>query len=219
MRVRGTTDSATECGADTIAIGVFEGEKIAHDVDDGALQALVDAGEARPGFRKLAVAHGGGHRFVLAGLGKRDDFDAERARVAAVGVLSRARELGTRVLCWELPHHVDDAHAAALVEGTVLAAYDDRRFKSAPDDDEDGGALSELVVSAHHDVGAIVEQAGVIAEAVNAARDLQNAPANVMTPSALAERARALGDELGLSVDVKGRADIEGLGMGADRKS
>src|SRR5262245_11231490 len=76
MRVRATTDSPPDTGADTIAVGVFEGEKIAHDVD-GLLQGLVDSGEARAGLRKLAVTHAGGHRYVLVGLGKRDEFDAE----------------------------------------------------------------------------------------------------------------------------------------------
>jgi leucyl aminopeptidase len=214
MQVRATTNSPAESGADTIAIGVFAGEAIAHDVDGGALQALVDSGEARSKFRKLAVTHAGGQRFILAGLGDRDAFDPERARVAAAGVLGRARELGTHTLCWELPHHVTDAHAAALVDGTVLAAYEDRRFKS--DSDEDGSpALEALVVSAHDDVSDPVEQAAVVAEAVNLARDLQNAPSNVLTPSALAARARELGDELGLAVEVKGRAEIEGAGMGA----
>src|SRR5439155_22976102 len=92
MRVRGTTDSPADTGADTIAIGVFEGEGIAHDVDGGALQALVDAGEARRSFRKLAVAHAGGNRYVLVGLGERESFDPERARVAAAAVRGRARE-------------------------------------------------------------------------------------------------------------------------------
>src|SRR6478672_9491925 len=139
MQVRATTNSPAESGADTNAIGLFAGEPIAHDVEGGALQALVDSGEARPAFRKLAVAHARGRRYVLAGLGERDAFDPERARVAAAGVLARARELGTRTLCWELPHHVEDAHAAALVEGTLLAAYEDRRFKSAQDDDDAAG--------------------------------------------------------------------------------
>lgn len=214
MQVRATTSSPADSGADTIAIGVFAGESIAHDVDGGALQALVDSGEARAAIRKLAVTHAGGLRFILAGLGDRDAFDPERARVAAAGVLARARELGTRTLCWELPHHVTDAHAAALVEGTVLAAYEDRRFKSA-DEDDDARGLDALVVSAHDDVSEPVEQAGVIAAAVNAARDLQNAPSNILTPSALAERARALGEELGLQVDVMGRQEIEAAGMGA----
>jgi leucyl aminopeptidase len=214
MQVRATTNSPADSGADTIAIGVFADEPIAHDVEGGALQALVDSGEARPAFRKLAVGHAGGRRYILAGLGDRDGFDPERARVAAAGVVGRARELGTRSLCWELPHHVEAEHAAALVEGTVLAAYEDRRFKSAQDEDAAPG-VDELVVSAHDDVSGPVEQAGVIAAAVNAARDLQNAPSNVLTPSALAERARALGAELGLQVDVMGRAEIEAARMGA----
>ncbi len=205
MRVSSTTQAPPETRADTIAVGVFEGEAIAHDVD-GVLQGLVDAGEARSGLRKVAVAHAGGRRYVLAGLGKRDDFDAERARLAATAVAGRAKELGTRVLCWELPHHVE---APGFVEGTVLAAYEYRAFKSA---DDNGPQIEELIVSAHHDVAADVERAGVAAEAANAARDLQNAPGNEMTPSRLADRARAL---IGVEVDVWGRDQIEAAGMGA----
>jgi leucyl aminopeptidase len=206
MRVRSTTDAPSDTGADTIAIGVFEGEKIAHDLD-GILQAMVDSGEARPGLRKVAVTHAGGRRYILAGLGKRDEFDAEKARVGAAAVAGRARELGARVLCWELPHHVD---APGFVEGTLLAAYEYRAYKSGGDDD--GPQLEELVVSAHHDTGAEVERATIAAEAANAARDLQNAPANELTPTALAERAAALP---GVTVEAWGRAEIEAAGMGA----
>jgi leucyl aminopeptidase len=205
MRVSSTTQAPPETRADTIAVGVFEGEAIAHDVD-GILQGLVDAGEARAGLRKVAVTHAGDRRYVLAGIGKRDDFDSERARLAATAVAGRAKELGTRILCWELPHHVE---APGFVEGTVLAAYEYRAFKSA---DDNGPQIEELIVSAHHDVSADVELAAVAAEATNAARDLQNAPGNELTPSRLAERARAL---TGVEVDVWGRDQIEAAGMGA----
>jgi leucyl aminopeptidase len=205
MRVSSTTQAPPDTGADTIAVGVFEGERIAHDVD-GVLQGLVDSGEARTGLRKVAVAHAGGRRYVLAGLGRRDDFDDERARVAAAAVAGRARDLATRRLCWEVPHHVD---APGFVEGTLLAAYEYRPHKT---DDDDDPRIEELVVSAHHDTSAEVERAAVATQAANAARDLQNAPANELTPSALAERARALP---GVQVDVWGRAEIEAAGMGA----
>ena len=208
MRVRATTDSPPKTGADTIAIGLFDGEGVAHDTD-GALQALVDAGEARTAARKVAVAHAGGHRFLLVGLGPRDAFGAEEARVAAAIAVGRARELGSHTLCWEVPHHVEDAHVAGLVEGTVLAAYDYRAYKTG---DDDGAPLQELVVSAHHDVAGPVGVASVAAEAANAARDLQNAPANDLTPTALAQRAQALP---GVEVEVWGRAEIEAAGMGA----
>jgi leucyl aminopeptidase len=56
----------------------------------------------------------------------------------------------------------------------------------------------------------------VVAEAANAARDLQNGPANDITPLRLAERAReiAAGHDT-LTVETMGRAEIEAAGMGA----
>src|SRR3954462_2142242 len=148
MNVRSTTDLPAETDADTIAVGVFEDEGIAHDVD-GALQALVDSGEARRTLRKLAVTHAGGKRWILVGLGARDAFDPERARVAAAAAAGRARELSARALCWEVPHHVTGAHAAALVEGTLLAAYEYRAYKTGGDDAP--SRLDTLLVSAHDD--------------------------------------------------------------------
>ena len=213
MNVRATTDAPADTGADTIAIGIFEGKAISHDVADGALQALVDSGEARAGLRKVAVTHAEGRRWLLVGLGERDAFDAERARIAAATALARAQEIGARILCWEVPHRVEDDVIAGLVEGTVLAGYRFDAYKSGGDADEP--RLGELVVSAHHDTAAVVDAARIVSEAVNAARDLQNTPANDMTPTRLAERARRLAAELPLQVDVLGREGIEAAGMGA----
>jgi leucyl aminopeptidase len=212
MKVRATTDSPLATGADTIAIGVFEDEGVAHDIEGGALQALVDSGEAKRAFKKVAVAHAEGRRWLIAGLGKREEFDPERARVAAAATLDRARDLGARSLCWELPHKVSDAHAGGFVEGTLLGAYEFRAYKS----DEREARLEELIVSAHHDVAAPVDAARVVSEAANGARDLQNTPANDLTPTELAERARALAaDHNAIAVEILGRAEIEAAGMGA----
>jgi leucyl aminopeptidase len=209
MRVSATTSSPPESGADTLAIGVFDGETVAHDVKGDALQRLIDSGEGRTAFRHLAVAHAADRRWLVVGLGPRSEFGPERARVAAAVALGRAQELGTRALCWELPHHVDDAVAGAFVEGTVMAGYRFDRYKRSA---ADGRAVQELILSAHHDMSAPVEAAAVVAEAANAARDLQNAPANDLTPAALADRARALE---GVTVEVQGRDFLEERGMGA----
>jgi leucyl aminopeptidase len=213
MRVSATTDSPLATTADTVAVGVFEGEDVAHD-HEGALQALLSSGEARRAPKHLALAHAGGRRFLLVGLGERDAFDAERARVAAATVVGRARELGTTALCWEVPHHVGDPVVAGLVEGTLLAAYRFDGLRAAPE--EPAPRIAELVLSAHHDVSEPVETARVVAEAQNAARDLANTPANLLTPTTLADRARALAAEHpAISVEVEGRDGIAALGMGA----
>jgi leucyl aminopeptidase len=209
MRVSATTASPLDSEADTLAIGVFDGEQVAHDVKGDALQRLIDAGEARTAFRHAAVAHAADRRWLIVGLGARDAFSPERARIAAAAALGRAQELGTRALCWELPHHVGDAVAGAFVEGTVLAAYRFDRYKRPAGETRE---VQELIVSAHHDVSAPVEAAAVVAEAANAARDLQNAPANDLTPAALAGRARELE---GVTVECHGRDFLAEHGMGA----
>jgi leucyl aminopeptidase len=204
---------ALETGADTIAVGVFDGEDVAHDVGGGALQRLLDRGEARRAFKHLAVAHAEERRWVVAGLGAREAFDAERARVVAAAVHARVGELGTGALCWEVPHDVDDAAVAGLVEGTVLAGYRFDRYRNHP---EENGALETLTLSAHRDVSEPVATATVIAEAQNRARDLQNAPGNEVTPAFLAHRAQELvGEADGIAVEVLGEQELRERGMGA----
>jgi leucyl aminopeptidase len=213
MRIAATTDSTLVTSADTIAVGVFDGEDIAHDVAAGTLQRLLDRGEARRAFKHLAVTHAEERRWIVVGLGSREAFDAERARIAAAAVHGRARELGTTTLCWEVPHHVDDAIVAGLVEGTVLAGYRFDRYRNHPEDD---GALEALLLSAHHDVSEAVAIGTIVAEAQNRARDLQNAPGNEATPSFLAHRAQEIAGEAGgIALEVLGEQEIRERGMGA----
>ncbi len=215
MRVSATTDLPAATEADTVVVGVIGDEGIAHDVD-GALQALVDDGEARSKHRHLAVAHAGGKRWILVGLGSRDELDAERVRAAAGVAHDRARDLGARTLCWEAPHKAGDELGAAIVEGTVLAAYRFDRYRGGDDDENARPKGPEgLLVSAHHDLTEVVAEAAVVADAVNTARDLQNTPPNDMAPRHLADAARALGDLEGVSVSVEGREDLVRRGMGA----
>jgi leucyl aminopeptidase len=214
MRVEATTDGPAATGADTIAVGVFEGEDVAHDVQGGELQRLLDCGEARRAFKRVAVTHADGRRWIVVGLGERAAFDAERARIAATVAHGRAREIGCKTLCWELPHHVEDAVAAGLVEGTLLHAYRFDRYRNHPDGD--GAKVEALLISAHDDVGEAVRIGEVVAAAQNRARDLQNAPGNELTPSALAQRAHELAGEVaGLSVELLGEDGIRERGMGA----
>jgi leucyl aminopeptidase len=201
-----------ETAADTRVVGLFENESLG----DPALQRLVELGEAKAGLKKVAVAHedapGGGQRRVLiAGLGKRDEFDAERARTAAAAAAGRAKELGAVSLSWAAPPGA--GIAAGLVEGTLLKLYSFDRFKSSKDD-EDG--IESVEVSGDSVDRDEVERARVAALAANAARDLQNLPGNVATPSFLAERAAEIADEYeSLEVELFDRDAIVANEMGA----
>ena len=149
MIVETSTALPQDIECNTVVIGVLDGEKIHHDID-GILNGLVTAGEAKARHRHLAVTHANGKRWILVGLGKRDELDGEKLRIAAASALGRAREVGARRLCWEVPHKVGGEIAAAIVEGTMLTGYRFGRFKSKPA--EDNGGLDALIVSAHDDL-------------------------------------------------------------------
>jgi leucyl aminopeptidase len=211
--VQATTALPADADADTVVIGVLEDEKVHHDVDGGALNGLIAAGEAKSKHRHLAVTHGAGKRWILVGLGARDKLDGERVRAAAASALGRACELGAKRLCWEVPHKVGDEIAVAIVEGMVLAGYRFDRFKGKEAEEPNG--LEALVVSAHDDLTDVVGEAEIVARAVNAARDLQNTPPNEMAPRHLADAAQALASFEGVTVEVEGREGLERLGMGS----
>ncbi|HLM87308.1 MAG TPA: leucyl aminopeptidase [Solirubrobacteraceae bacterium] len=226
MQISAITQTASTTDADTIALGVFAGEG-APAGSPTEVRALLESGEARGSYKALALTHADGKRWLLVGLGAREDFSAERARVAAAVAGERARETSTRSLCWELPEAgggtppEDEAIAAALVEGTVLGDYRFERYKSkrdgdGSDADDAGRQLEHLIVAGADGLETAVEQAAVIAEAVNRARDLQNRPGNDLTPSMLGDYAKALASEIeGLTVEVEGSEGLAARGMGA----
>jgi leucyl aminopeptidase len=212
VHVEATTDSPLATGADTVVVGVFDGEDVAHDLPGGALAALLDSGEARREFKRLALTRTeGGVRVILIGLGDRSKFGAERARVAAAVAHGRARDIGTGTLCWEVPHHVGDEVVAGLVQGTGLHAYRFERYKPS----EDPRAVGRLLLSSHHDVSEPVRLATILVEAQNRARDLGNTPGNDLAPTALAAYAEDLAGRHGVGFSALDGDAIRAAGMGA----
>jgi leucyl aminopeptidase len=229
MDVSATVAPASASDADTIAVGVFDGEEPPAEAP-AELSELLATGEARRSFKALAQTHAEGRRWLLVGLGARKDFDPESARVVAATARARAGELATRVLCWQLPDDGDLLLAAALVQGTILAGYRFERHRSAPPEpDARPQQLERLIVAVPAtaqdvtgrrdraaDLERTVVEAALIAEAVNRARDLQNRPGNDLTPTALGEYALALAEEIeSLSVEVEGSEGLAARSMGA----
>jgi leucyl aminopeptidase len=198
--------------ADLLAVGLCEGEELPPQ-----LASARGAGDAKGGFKKLTTIHPESPgRVIVAGLGKREDLDAERARVAAALVAKEAAKLAVTSLAWALPGPDDDAQLAeGLTTGTILGAYRFDRFKSVDPDEPSPPQLDSLTLLAPDGVAAAAEVARVCAEAQNRARDLQSLPSNIATPSYLAARAEEIAaDHDALSVEVFGREQIAAKKMG-----
>lgn len=204
--------------ADTRIVGLWEGEKPSHPT----LAKMAESEELSGKFKRLGIAHAHSDRIVTVGLGKREEFTTERARVAAAVAYTRISEISSRSVSWELPDQVPEGSSAgqvaqAIVEGTMLKAYKFDRYKSKPDEDDDEPALIDLeIVAEAADLAEAVERGRIITKSVNYARDLQNLPSNVATPSYLSDQAGMIVSECeDVSFRVNSRQDMERMGMGA----
>jgi leucyl aminopeptidase len=90
------------------------------------------------------------------------------------------------------------------------------RARAGAREASDSEASAPPAESPEQELETRVNRAATVASAANAARDLQNRPANDLTPTALGEYASELAAAIpSLSATVEGRADIQARGMGA----
>jgi len=212
MRVQVSQIQPAETDADLLAIGLYEGEQLPAE-----LAGAPGADDAKAGFQKLILLRPEQPGPVLVvGLGKRDEVDAERIRIAAAVAAKEAEKLEAGSLAWMLPESGEDnAAAEALVTGTILAGYRFDRFLSRDPDDPPPPQIESLTLLAPEDAGVAAEAARICAEAQNRARDLQSLPSNVATPSFLGRRAREIASHHeGVSAEVLGRDEIVAKEMG-----
>ena len=154
-------------------------------------------------------------RLLLIGGGKAAKFSSSDLRkLAGAAVRSiKAKDLTSFALV--MPAKIDDA-AKVIVEGALVGNFDADYYRS----DRTKQKIEELTIVApkganQQSLKKGVEQGRIIGEAQNFTRDLVNEPGNRMTPTILADRAKALCDEVGLACETYGPDKIKELKMGA----
>ncbi len=202
-----------EVDSDLLAVLVFDGDEL-----PDPLAGAPGSEDVKGAYRKTTLIHPGQpRRALVVGLGDRDEFEPERARVAGAIAARSAGSIDATSMTLAGPDAEDPrALATAAVEGVILGSYRFDRFKSKQDEDEDSDKrLDELTVIADGGISEDVEAARVAAEAENFTRELQDLPSNVVTPSYLAGRAKAIADEhSSVTCEVMGRKQIADQGMG-----
>ncbi len=237
MDIRIATTAVTAVASDAVVVGIFKGgrgdalEGPAAALDtalDGALSAMRRDGELAGGANETSVVHTLGklqaQRIVLVGLGPRKDVKFESLRRAAAAGCRAARKAGahwvTPALWWpDLAHlGLGEATAAeAVAEGALYGLYEFKKYKSSNDTNGNTSkAIYELTLLGQDEAALSrgAERGRIIGEAVNFCRDLGNEPPNVLHPTELASRARAMALANGLECEVLEREQMQELGMG-----
>ncbi len=160
----------------------------------------------------------GARRVIVVGLGPARDAGEETVRRAAAHGARRARELGAASAAVYLPVQrvPPRQRAQAVVEGAVLGTYRFERYLK----EKNGRVLEALSVIEPDRRAQGAAREGlrfgeVWARATCLARDLVNEPGNIMTPAALAARAREIAQAGRLRCRILEREECARLGMGA----
>lgn len=188
----------------------------------GKFQKVVDAAIERGNFYgkkddflSLPV-EGDIPRLFLLGLGKADSVEFNTLLNASYRLADHAGERGIEeIVLWpEIPGLSGMRAVEDLMVALHVASFKLQELKS----EEKKGRLSLLKIPSLEDeekTRRLGERARIKAEAVNWVRELGDLPANLLTPSRLAEYACQEAKSLDLRVRIYGEAHLQALDMGS----
>ena len=230
MEVQTSAGNYKEQDVQALAVAVFKDEKanegILKELDEasgGILSSVIEAEELKGKEGETVYVHlaasGSLHarRLLLVGVGSREDYKpAQISQMAGTAVrFLRGKNIKTVGLVTRADKDAEKA-AAATVEGAIMGLFEPDKYRTIEKEERTIDRLVLISEGADQETlkrGA--ERGRIIGESVNFTRDLANEPGAYMTPSDLAERARQIANEFGLSVEVLDEARMEQEGMGA----
>ena len=179
-------------------------------------------GEFKAGLGEIALLHAPegirARRLLLVGLGKAKDVSLDRIRKGAGTAMRAAKSRKVRQIAILLPDtQFSPALAArAVVEGAEIGEPDWDTYRS----DRKDQSVDELTIIAapgalQADIQRGFDDGVIIASAQNFTRSLVNEPGNVLTPTVLGQRAKAMCDQAGLKCEVYSSEKIQELKMEA----
>ncbi|MBI2965738.1 MAG: leucyl aminopeptidase [Chloroflexi bacterium] len=239
MKIEAATGDLSKQAVDAAVVNIFSGAKrpggATGAVDraiGGVITDLIGRGEVRGEKGEITVVHTVGKayqgfepaRVIVAGLGKQSEFDLDAVRSVSANVARLLRTIGARTAA-TVVHGAGvggiepETAAEALAEGALLGHYLFDKYKSKKDRDDRGLETLRIVELDRSKSSAFqrgIERAETLSSAASLARDLVNEPANVMTPTKLAEAAQTAARGIaGLTCEILDRGYAEKQGMRA----
>jgi leucyl aminopeptidase len=230
MQVEANRGPIEELDVQALAVAVFKNEKSDEgfikkldELSGGLVRSALDAEEFAGKEGEVAYFHLVGNnklkarRLLLVGVGEAVDYKAGQISQMAGTAVRSLRSKNVKSIA-VLPRSTGDAGqaAATTVEGAFIALFDPDKYRTVEKEEK---TVDRLVVSIEGAEESSLQQGvrsgTIIGESVNFTRDLANEPGAYMTPSDMAERAREIANEFGLSVDVLDEARMEQEGMGS----
>jgi len=232
MDIQVSTGRVGDADVQALAVAVFKDEQ-AHEgflqeldaATGGLIKSVIEAEELKGKEGETVYVHLGdgrselkAKRLLLVGVGERESYGAAQvSQMAGTAARAlRARSVKTVGLITRGAEADAERSASVAVEGVLMSLFEPDKYRTSEKEERTIERLVIVAQGASEDAlrrGA--ERGRIIGESVNFTRDLANEPGAYMTPTIMAERARAIASEFGLEVDVLDRERMEGEGMGS----
>tara|TARA_B110000438_G_scaffold110676_1_gene108554 strand:+ start:382 stop:1839 length:1458 start_codon:yes stop_codon:yes gene_type:complete len=197
-----------------LCIGVYKDHSMTPNGSDldqesgGAISSAIKVGDIKGKTGEVNYFYINNRRFVLIGLGKKNEISAETVRLAAGSALrasisKKADSVTIDCFCSGL------GSCQAMGEGIVLGSYQFLDYKTK--DKKKFEPETIRVIGCDHGE---INKGVAIGSAVCFARDLGNHPGNKATPSYLAEAAKEIADMGNMGLTVFDREEFTQMGMG-----
>ncbi|MBU1954598.1 MAG: leucyl aminopeptidase [Candidatus Margulisbacteria bacterium] len=234
MRIKVERKSITDIPCDLLVVNLFEDAEIpsgscaaVNKVLDGLIVKLMKEGEISGKSERVTLIHTHdkipAKRVVVVGLGKTKKFDMNAIRTAASAAIQVAKKVKAAKVC-SIVHgagtgkfNIIDA-ARATVEGTLIGSYEYEGI--GREKDEPVFKVKEFIIVERDKIKMIDIRQGatygeIFGRAAVRAKDLVNAPSNVVTPNYLANYARDNARKVGVKCDVFDITEIKKMGLEA----
>src|SRR5215471_10347772 len=228
MDVFGSVKSCNEVDAQALAVAVFKDEKAGSGVlkslnaaTGGMIAEAIDAEEFNGKQGDTAYFHVSSNalkarRILLIGCGDRDSYKA--AQIAQLGGTASRFLRGKNVKTIAIMPRADgDAEKVAQIAsaGAVMGLFEPDKYRKEREKREIKSAAIVIEGGDKKAVQRGAERGRIIGDSANFTRDLANEPGRYLTPTILADRARQMAKEVGLSYDALDQKRMEKLGMGS----
>jgi leucyl aminopeptidase len=191
---------------------------------DGLLQHVLKQNEYEPKANSTYIVHT--HRkifspkIMLVGLGKKHELTPRSYQLAIASAAHQLKNRTTQSATFYIPAYLKldlDTIARLTVQAIIYGSYTFEPYKSPEPEQKSTRKQVDMIVllSDEHIDKKAIDEGAAIGTAVNMVRDLGNHPANVATPTMLAERALAIAKETNLEVEILDRSDMQALHLNA----
>lgn len=230
MQVEANRGPIEELDVQALAVAVFKNEKSddgfvkrLDQLSGGLVSSALEAEEFSGKEGETAYFHLVGNtqlkarRLLLVGVGDAGDYKAAQVSQMSGTAVRSLRSKNVKSIA-VIPRAPDEAAetAATVVQGAYIALFDPDKYRTVEKEEKTIDRLIVAIEGAEEDsLQRGVKSGVIVGESINFTRDLANEPGAYMTPSDMAERAREIANEFGLSVDVLDEARMEQEGMGS----